>query len=268
VDFIGNVTVFVPTCGDRPSLPHCLDALSDQDVQFGLSVIMNVAPMSAAFNAMIERCKTPLFIQCDDDMLLRRYAVRRLVESMEAADHDVAIYAHPLWDVHVNRPIFGVKIYRADAIRDVGGWSDVQSCEVDQLSRLDAAGYKLRTAWDSAWSSPDGFRYDHPMIMGDHDPMFTPSLAYERYKDLIMKHRKLQNAAWVEQLPGLFLARVRGERACVAPLDVEVAALAGCIAGLTATLPDSAGEKDFLARPWDAEWAACERLLKVTCNHV
>jgi len=262
MDLTGAVTVFVPTCGARPSLERCLAALRAQDSTFTLSIIQDVAPMDAAFNEMLARCQTPLFIQCDDDMILRPFAVSRMTGAMQAAPR-TAIYAHSLWDPHVVRPIIGAKICSAEALRAVGGWRNVQSCEVDQLARLKAAGWTIQVTWDQHWEHGAGFIADHPLNVGDHDPMYTPELAYERYRDLMMKQRRFGQALWVEGLPKQFLARVKGSAPCTTHPNVELAALAGCIAGFVAPLAAEDREKDFIRRPWTAEWAKVAEVLGI-----
>lgn len=262
-DLTDAVTVFVPTCGYRPSLERCVRALHEQDVMCKTMIIRDVAPMSAAFNEMLARCETPYFVQCDDDMILRSFAVSRMVSAMQDNVQRTAIHAHALWDPHVARPIIGVKICAAEALRAVGGWRDVQSCEVDQLARLRAADWAIRVTWDDSWGSGGNFVREHPLVVGDHDPMYTPELAYERYRDLMLKQRRFGQALWVEALPGQFLARVNGDAPCIADYAVELAAFAGCIAGFVAPLDAENREKDFARRPWTAEWTKIAEVLGI-----
>jgi hypothetical protein len=65
-----EVTVFVSTV-NSDSFQECMKHLSMQDTRFHLEVIENVAPMSEAFQRMLDRCKTPFYVQVDEDMLLR-----------------------------------------------------------------------------------------------------------------------------------------------------------------------------------------------------
>lgn len=253
-----QTTVFVPTCGHRSSLGRCLAALGAQSSPCNVDVINGVAPMSAAFNAMMERCVTPTFVQCDDDMILKPDAVVRLLEDLLAQPPAVALLAMPLWDVHLGRPIVGCKIYRTDAVREAGGWRDVQSCEVSQLHVLAELGYSVVTRWHSPWNVGVDWQRDHPLIIGDHDPEYTPEQAYERYRDLTLKNRRMHNAAWVEELPALFVRRIDSS---ARPSQVDIASLEGCRAGLVASLEETDHEKDFSRRPWHDEYVAvAERL--------
>ncbi|MFN8644361.1 MAG: hypothetical protein U0802_22905 [Candidatus Binatia bacterium] len=69
--------------------------------------------MDAAFQRMLDECRTPYYVQVlDEDMLLHPHAVRTLHDAMAAAPADVAVIVHDLYDVTSSRCIFGVKIFR------------------------------------------------------------------------------------------------------------------------------------------------------------
>ncbi len=244
-----KVTVFVPTCSERPSLEDCLISLQAQVPRCLVEVIRDVAPMSAAFNEMLRRCRTPYFVQCDDDMLLRPETVARMVEDIERTPETVAIVAHPLWDVHLRRVICGCKIYRRAAIANVGGWADMQSCEFDQVQHLKNLGYEVQVRWAEARDT----------CVGDHDPMFTPELAYERYRDLVMKQRRLGHSPWVLDVGREMVGRLLSSSAVGGAVNeetrVDLAALSGIVAGCCADLEAEPGEKDFITRPWSKEYA-------------
>ena len=110
-DLAADLTVFVSTVG-AASFPDCITHLSAQDCRFKLDVIENVAPMSAAFQQMLDRCSTPFYVQVDEDMILHPFAIRRLHEWLTAAEPDVAFVIGWLWDVHLGRGIQGVKAFR------------------------------------------------------------------------------------------------------------------------------------------------------------
>ena len=78
-DLSEQLTVFVTTVG-APSYAACRQHLRAQDCAFRLQVIDRVAPMSAAFQRMLDDCRTPFFVQVDEDMLLYPHAVRTLYE--------------------------------------------------------------------------------------------------------------------------------------------------------------------------------------------
>ena len=67
-----ELTVFVISAGDNPSLGACLSQLEAEQERtpFILERIIDVRPMGAAFQQMLDRCTTPYFIQVDEDMVL------------------------------------------------------------------------------------------------------------------------------------------------------------------------------------------------------
>src|SRR5262245_22053777 len=110
-DLSDAVTVFVTTVG-APTFEQCLRHLREQDCKSRLKIIDHVAPMNAAFQRMLDECRTPYYVQVDEDMLLHPHAVRTLYDTIEAAGPKVAIYAAGLYDVHLERCIHGIKIFR------------------------------------------------------------------------------------------------------------------------------------------------------------
>jgi hypothetical protein len=72
-----DLTVFIISTGEETT-DDCVTALREQDCVFTIETIQDVYPMSAAFQAMPDRCETPYFIQVDADMILKPHAVRTL----------------------------------------------------------------------------------------------------------------------------------------------------------------------------------------------
>ena len=227
-----ELTVFVSTVG-AASFPDCLAQLSAQDCRFQLEVIENVAPMSAAFQQMLDRCSTPFYVQVDEDMILHRFAIRRLHEWLTAAEPDVAFVVGWLWDVHLGRGIQGVKAFRHGICRNYP-YADVQSCEKDQLQRL----------------KDDGFRYlkppepvptqDGPSTLGLHGCHYDARSIFERYATLEQKrHRHPEKMAWFHPHAAEFLNRFLSD-----PTELNLLAVMGLLAGRLAH-DDRHGEKDF-----------------------
>lgn len=231
-DFSDEVTVFVSTVG-AASYDECMAHLKQQDCRFRLEVIKNVAPMSEAFQLMMDRCQTPYYIQVDEDMLLRPDAVRMLYQWIQSAEPDVALVVAWLWDVHLRRGIQGVKAFRHSIVHKYP-FSDVESCEKDQLGRMQKDGYRYLKPLDpeptehGAWT------------LGTHGTHFDVNSIFERYATL--EHRRCQypeKLAWFTTHANDFLQRFRNE-----PSEVNLMALLGILAGrLTAT--EHRGEKDF-----------------------
>lgn len=158
VDLRKELTVFVSTVGGT-EFSDCLEALKHQNCEFRLEVIENVSPMSAAFQKMIDDCKTPYYIQVDEDMHLFPNGVRELYDRMKEQPSNTAIYAAPLIEEFRNIPVIGVKIYNHRIIKDFPYNPDAFSCEIEQVDRLENAAYQVIRAWD-------GFETNTDLVLG------------------------------------------------------------------------------------------------------
>ena len=231
-DLSSQVTAFVATVG-AASFPDCMTHLARQDCRFRLEVIEGLAPMSAAFQRMLDRCATPFYVQIDEDMMLRPSAVRRLHQRMQASAADVALVVGWLWDVHLGRAIQGVKIFR-HSIASRYPYADVESCEKDQLSRMQADGYR--------YLRPEGVvaTADDDNVLGLHGAHYNPRAVYERYSTLERKRlRSPDKLAWFAEHAPDFIRRFQAD-----PTEFNLMALMGLIAGrLAAGTPW--GEKDY-----------------------
>ena len=170
-DLSDAVTVFVTTVGAL-TYEACLRHLRDQDCTFRLQIIDHVAPMNVAFQRMLDECRTPYYVQVDEDMLLHPHAVRTLYENIVGAGANVAIYVAELYDVHVERCIQGVKIFRHDIVRRYP-FTAGNAFESEQVTRLEEDGYVvLRTVCGV-----------HPTdrTLGLHGTQWSSQSIYERY---------------------------------------------------------------------------------------
>jgi hypothetical protein len=232
-DFRDVLTVFVSTVGS-PTFETCLRHLEEQDCEFSLGVIDHVAPMSAALQKMMDDCETPFYVQVDEDMLLYPHAVRTLYRRFADMASDVAQYVCALYDVHLDRVIYGLKIYRHDVVRHYP-YRDVTGSEWDQIRRFRADGYKDIRA------PLEGETRDSENTLGLHGTCWDPETIYLRFRVLEIKRRE-GNAthAWVadaaEQLLKRFLA---------GGSELDFYALMGILGG---SVPEGAGagtEKDY-----------------------
>ena len=64
---LADTSVFVTTIGDSVNFAECLAHLEAQTVRCQLEVIDRIRPMSAAFTKMQNRCRTPFYVQVDED---------------------------------------------------------------------------------------------------------------------------------------------------------------------------------------------------------
>lgn len=237
-DLSRDLTVFVSTVG-TPSLPACLAHLAQQDCRFRVHVIENVAPMSAAFQAMLDTCDTPYYVQVDEDMLLHPDAVRRLHASITVAPPEVALVVAYLHDVHLDAPVQGVKIFRHDIVRRYP-FADVQSCELDQVDRMARDGFTYQVLARDRERGDDDATFSF-RILGLHGGMHTWRSVYERFRTLELARRKnprrfKHQEAW----PGMLVDRILERQD---PDDFY--ALMGLLAGALSPEKSPAREKDF-----------------------
>ena len=252
-DLSAEVTVFVSTVG-AASYGECVEHLFAQDCRFRLQVIESVAPMSAAFQQMLDRCQTSFYVQVDEDMILHPFAIRRLHEWIRAAGPDVALVVGWLWDVHLGRGIQGVKAYR-HAICRCYPYADVQSCEKDQLRRIQQDGFRYLRP-------PEEVPTEHgPATLGLHGAHYDPRSMFERYATLEQRRsHHPDKLAWFTDHAADFIERFRAD-----PSETNLMAVMGLLAGRLAD-GDGRGEKDFnryddipVFREAHAFFAACRK---------
>jgi len=242
LDLSREVTVFVPTIGAK-TFSNCLRALDTQNVTFRRRVIDHVAPLSAAYQVMLDSCATEYFVQVDEDMVLFPDAVRRLYIEIKHQPENVAVVALPLWDEHLERSIMGIKIYRHSVVQRYP-YRDLQSCEMDQVTRMRADGYHTVALWGSGKGADKGeLERNDEALQGLHGTEYTPHTAYERYWDLLFKYRRFPWLGWVAELPQKFALRCEGQPT---PTSADWWALLGCVAALTADPSKDPGEKNYM----------------------
>ena len=233
-DLTSEVTVFVTTVGDTVNYRDCIEHLDRQDSQFRFEAIDHVAPMSAAFQAMIDRCETPYYVQVDEDMILYHYAIRLLHDAITKAPEDRAIICYPLWDAHLEQTILGVKIYRHEIVKQFPYRDDVPHCDMDQVGRLKDAGYTVQSVWR-------GFGKDG-LAMGEHGVHYTPATAYEAYFNRAAKSRLFPEwMSWTRKNLAMFWQRLQDDP----ENTIDLYAMLGFVAGLTTDLDKFNHEKDW-----------------------
>lgn len=212
-DLKSELTVFVIDAGNNPNLQACLQALKAQSCAFTLDVIKDYVPMSAAFQEMLARCKTSYYIQCDSDMVLNLNAVEKMYNDAAGGCHDTqtAMYCYQLRDDHLEMDIYGVKIYKHEIFAAYPYNLQHPSCEMEQLQRLEADGYRYRLMTET---------------VGTHSPLWTPELIFERYFNLMEKY-KIYRYVWMEDLPRMLWAKVK-----ITPSDKNLYGLLGAMSSI------------------------------------
>jgi GR25 family glycosyltransferase involved in LPS biosynthesis len=226
-NFENELTVFIIRSGNNPNYKSCLNAIQNQSCTFVLNEIVDISPMSAAFQQMIERCDTPYYIQVDEDMILDEFAVERMYYAIKCTKRNVCMVSHMLKDAHLDINIFGVKVYRHDIMVNYPYNLQIISCEKDQMTRLENDGYEVQLI-------------EKPI--GKHSPEWTNELIYERYFDLMEKW-KVYKYDWMKPLPKKLFQMVKAD-----PSEQNIYALLGAITSISDKNPIRQREKNFLVK--------------------
>jgi glycosyltransferase involved in cell wall biosynthesis len=216
-----ETTIFVTTIGDQQHFCKCIDHLRSQSVVRPLEIIDHVGPMSAALQQMIDRCNTPFYVQVDEDMALFPDAIKMLECLMKQASPDVALICAYLWDCETQQAIQGVKIYRHAIVKQFP-YRDTLSCEIEQIARMKAAGFKITILRPG----------DRSTCFGEHGGQYTPEIIFKRWQRHFQKHQQMGNMKWIEPWPKRLLERYLESRD-----SVHLYALLGAVAGITSGAP-------------------------------
>jgi hypothetical protein len=225
-----DTTVFVTTIGDKANYTDCLAHLRAQTVCCRIEVIDHVAPMSAAFQQMLIRCRTPFYVQVDEDMILFARAIHTLQRLIRLSPPNVAMICAPLWDCDIQAAIQGIKIYRHAIVRHFP-YENILSCEIRQLDQIVAAGF-------TTISLP---LRNRTTCLGEHGKHHTPVTIFSRWQRTFQKHNRFGHIKWIEPWVDWLLQRYLKSRD-----TLHLYAFLGAVAGITGDAPTD-GEKDWRA---------------------
>ena len=184
-NLIDELTVFVITTKKSVNYDECISALKAQNVLFDIIVIKDFHPMSKAFQKMIDKCKTPYYVQVDDDMILYPNAIERMYNCVIETDKKTSMISFQLLDVHLKMNIHGVKIYKHSIFKKYPYNLNCLSCEVEQISRMEKNGFHYLSSKE---------------VLGNHSPNWTDDGIFERYFNLMEKCKKFEYY-WMKALP-------------------------------------------------------------------
>ena len=232
-DLSNDVTVFVTTIG-AVDYKHCIECLENQDCKFNIEVIKNVSPMNAAFQKMIDNCKTKYYIQVDEDMMLYPHAVRTMHDRILKEPDTTAILVHGLHDVFIDMNITGVKIYKHSIIKKFPYSVNGFSCETDQLKKLNNSGFGIKFYYNGLINTIDD------TVMGDLNEHWDQWGVFEKYsRDMQKLKRDPDNQGWMSMLLPIFIDKIK----CGYD-NIALYAILGAIVGLASPLLKDK-EKDF-----------------------
>ena len=93
MDISNLVTAFVISSGSNPNYKSCLEALNNQTAKVTIDIIKDYSPMSVAFQQMLVRCKTPYYIEVDEDMVLNPDAIEIMYNTIIETDAKCSMVA-------------------------------------------------------------------------------------------------------------------------------------------------------------------------------
>jgi MoaA/NifB/PqqE/SkfB family radical SAM enzyme len=210
-DLSNYLTVFVIDAGVNPNITSCLNALKNQNIKFTLDIIKDYAPMSVAFQQMLLRVKTPYYIEVDNDMILHYNAIEIMYQGITQTNEKNCMDCYMLKDVHLQKDIFGVKIYKSEIFKKYNYDISHPSCEMEQLQRLQKDGYGYRTIKE---------------IVGEHSPNWNSELIFERYFNLMEKFKIFQYE-WMKDIPKILVEKIKKD-----PSDLNIYALLGAASSI------------------------------------
>ena len=223
---IDDLTIFIIRSGTGPCFEHCHTAILKQTVKFNIIVIKDIAPMSKAFQQMLDLCKTKYYVEVDEDMVLDNNAIELMYNRIQQLGKNTAIAAFKLLDVHSDAIIYGVKIYNHTITSRYPYNLSSMSCEVEQNDRITKDGYRIELCDE---------------VVGKHAPYWSNTGIFERYHNLMDKFKQFKYP-WIEDLPKKLVDKFKAE-----PTDQNLYALLGIYTSLI-TDKVQQGEKDFRDR--------------------
>ncbi len=172
LDISNDLTVFLITSGEEINYKDVLTSLKNQNISFKLDIIKDIHPMSAAFQEMINRCRTPYYIQVDGDMVLESNAIESLFNAIKRSSASTAMVCFKLHDNHLNKDIEGIKVYKHNIFKNFS-YQDTIGCDMNQLKDLASAGYTIEK---------------QSKVLGLHSPKWTKTSIFHRYYSFALKH--------------------------------------------------------------------------------
>lgn len=178
-----DLTVFIISSGEDTE-HDCRIALQAQNCRFRLSAIRDVAPMSAAFQSMPDRCQTKYFAQVDADMILDANAINLLYQEIQQS---------PFWIYRVSASLYeegfgvggAVKCWK-NSIFKFTQFRDVRTVDRDLAQRLRRFGLLGRHI---------------NRVVGTHRPRHSNFSFYLKTKSDIEKWRYLKRPCAKYALP-------------------------------------------------------------------
>lgn len=221
---LSDLTVFIISAGNNPNYEDCKNSILNQTTSFELVEIKNVAPMSLAYQTMLDSCKTKYYVQVDEDMILTENAISTMYKAMKLSSPNTAMVAYFLHDVHFDYDILGVKIANHKILKQYPRWTkEKQLLDADQNALLKNDGYLINIENE---------------VLGQHSPKWTNELIFNRYWDLSKRFKKYKYT-WLDNLPEKLFTIFKND-----PSDLNFCAWMGALMSMT-ELSDTNLYKNF-----------------------
>jgi hypothetical protein len=149
-----QITIFLITIQSH-QLEFTLESINKLNPNYPVlvNVIMNIAPTNRAYNQMRERCKTPYFIQLDEDMELQEDAIQICMNQIEKSSRANKTFLHTFklidTDLGVGNPpiIDCLKLYNNTIMQNYptynNGETTVSSVDYFWHTPILNAGYRI-----------------------------------------------------------------------------------------------------------------------------
>ena len=139
-----KITIFLIANEKEKNYHEALDALNNQTVSFTFKQILDIEPLSTAFNQMLERCETPYFCQIDEDMVLKTNAIKTMYDTINKAWSNTAMVRFKLFDEYLQKIIGSVIIYDYEISKQFI-WENTPNSDLLRYSKILQLGYKIST---------------------------------------------------------------------------------------------------------------------------
>lgn len=132
----------------RSTLWDCTKSLIQQTCQVPVTIIQNKKWLDA-LTECLERCRSPYFIRVDDDFMLNKRAFEYMWSSVRKLPdkNTMGLYCCQLWEDWTHKAVRGIKMYRTEALREIGGFVPDEFGKVDKLTNaiLAETGFAFHT---------------------------------------------------------------------------------------------------------------------------
>jgi len=146
------------------------------------------------------------------------------IVELQKENSKIVMTTYRLHDVHIDFDIYGIKIYDYRIFCNYPYDLKSISCEVEQLDRMKADGY---------------IYYTREPVVGDHSPLWSEPLIFERYFNLMEKFKEYKYA-WLETVPFKLWQKFQRD-----PSDLNLYALLGACWSIMQKDLIMLGEKDY-----------------------